>query len=41
MFLGRSQEELNDLWKSFQTDLHRSKIAEALANTPTFDIVYK
>ena len=41
MFLNRPQEELNDLWKSFQTDLRRSRIAEALANTPTFNILNK
>ena len=41
MFLHRPQKELVNLWQSFQTDLRRSKIAEALANAPTFNIVHK
>ena len=40
MFLHRSQEELKSLWKLAQTDLHRSRIAEALANTPIFNIAH-
>ena len=40
MFLHRPQEELEKLWESVQTDLRKSRIAEALANAPTFNIVH-
>ena len=41
MFLHRPQEELQSLYKSFQADLTRERIATALANVPTFKITQK
>ena len=38
MFLHRPQKELESLYKSFQADMTREKIATALANAPTFKI---
>ena len=41
MYLHRPQEELNALWKSFQEDVRKLRIAEALANTPVFEVTSK
>ncbi len=41
MFLHRSQEELHSMYKSFQADLTRERIATALANVSTFNITLK
>lgn len=40
MFLHLPQKELEELWKSVQTDLCRTRTAEALANAPIFNIVH-
>ena len=40
MFLHRSQEELQSMYKSFQADLNEERIAMALANAPTFNIIH-
>jgi len=41
MFLYHSQEELHSLYKSFQADLTRERVATTLANVPTFNITLK
>ena len=40
MLIHRSQEELQALWNSFQTDLNRERVATSLANAPTFSITH-